>query len=88
MKQYNLTKNEIESITSVFPLIQHYQQVLEALQLQFRTVIVTEVFKRLDISPELINFTKIDLGSGSLEITDPKEEKKPEETPTTEKVDK
>ena len=78
MKTYSLTKQELEGVQSLMPAIIQYQQVLQALELQFKHNLISGAFKRLDIPVKLVEFARIELSNGELIIEEPKEDKNPE----------
>lgn len=70
---YQLTKPEVEILSSKYALLSQYQQVLDALQLQFKIEILSGVFKRLNLSENDFQGMNIDLDKGEINLPDKKE---------------
>jgi len=76
MKKYSMTKSESETINAQVSMIGHYQQIVDALQLQFKKIMVDNVFKRLGLPEKEFELAMIDIASGVVEIPEEKDLKK------------
>ena len=74
-KKYGLTKQETDRLNKLLNVASLQEEIFQAIQERYRLYLVSEVFKRLSIKPELLKNSAVDLAKGQLIIKVPEKEK-------------
>jgi len=74
-KKYGLTKQETDRLNKLLNVASLQEEMFQAIQERYRLYLVSEVFKRLSIKPELLKNSAVDLAKGQLIIKVPEKEK-------------
>ena len=74
-KKYGLIKQETDRLNKLLSVASLQEEIFQAIQERFRLYLVSEVFKRLSIKPELLKNSTVDLAKGQLIIKVPEKEK-------------
>ena len=74
-KKYGLTKQETDRLNKLLNVASLQEEMFQAIQERYRLYLVSEVFKRLSIKPELLKNSTVDLAKGQLIIKVPEKEK-------------
>ena len=74
-KKYGLIKQETDRLNKLLNVASLQEEIFQAIQERFRLYLVSEVFKRLSIKPEMLKNSAVDLAKGQLIIKVPEKEK-------------
>ena len=74
-KKYGLIKQETDRLNKLLSVASLQEEIFQAIQERFRLYLVSEVFKRLSIKPEMLKNSAVDLAKGQLIIKLPEKEK-------------
>ena len=80
MKTYSLTKQESDRLSSILSVAQIQEEIFNAITERYRNFLLSNVFKRCGIDPELLEFTSVNLANGEVVVDkpEPKKEEKVE----------